>query len=144
MEVFYMKVCQIMTMSAQTILPDATLEQASRKMRDFKIGLLPVIEKGNVLGVITDRDIVVRSIAEGRNPHLTTVREVMSPKAISCYEDQSITEASRIMEKSHIRRLVVLNRQNQLTGVLTVTDLAFSSEKEKLSGHVLHKVARGM
>ena len=72
-----MKVCQIMTMSTQTILPDATVEQASRNTRDFNIGLLPVIEKGNVLGVITDRDS---------------------------------------MEKSHIRRLVVLNRRNQLTG----------------------------
>lgn len=136
-----MKVREIMTKTAQTILPDATVEQASQKMRDYNIGLLPVVEEGKVLGVVTDRDIVVHAIAEARNPHLTTIREVMTEKPFSCYEDQSVTEASRIMEKHHVRRLIVLNRRHKLAGVLTLTDMALKIANEKLSGHLLHKVA---
>jgi CBS domain-containing protein len=135
-----MKVSEIMTRSAHTILPDATVEQASRKMRDDNIGLLTVCEAGKIFGVVTDRDIVVRSIASGLTPHLTTVREIMTRKPLCCYDDQSITEATKMMEKNQLRRLIVINRENQLVGVLTVTDLALKSTNEKLSGQVLHKV----
>lgn len=136
-----MKISQVMTRVAQTILPDATAEQAAQKMRDANIGLLPVIEDGKVLGIVTDRDLTIRVMASGRNPHLTTVREVMTTEALWCYEDESITEASRVMEKNHIRRLVILDRHHRLAGVLTVTDLAMKTANEKISGHVLHRVA---
>jgi CBS domain-containing protein len=136
-----MKVREIMTKTAQTILPDATVEQASQKMRDYNIGLLPVVGKGKILGAVTDRDIVVHAVAEGRNPYLTTVREVMTQKPFSCYEDQSVTEASRIMQQHHVRRLIVIDRRNKLAGILTLTDLALKIPNEKLSGHLLHKVA---
>jgi CBS domain-containing protein len=135
-----MKVRDIMTRSTQTILLDATIEQAARKMRDANIGLLPVVEEGKVLGAVTDRDIVIRSVAEGRNPHLTTVRDVMTEGVLYCYEDQSIAEASMIMEEHHVRRLLVMDAQNRLAGMLTVTDLALKGN-EKLPGHVLNRVA---
>jgi CBS domain-containing protein len=80
-------------------------------------------------------------MAEGRNPHLTTVHEVMTPEALWCYEDESVGEAARLMEKNHIRRLIVMNRQHRLAGVVTITDLAVKVANEKLSGHVLHRVA---
>lgn len=136
-----MKIHQIMTQVAQTILPDATAEQAARKMRDANIGLLPVVEDGKVLGLVTDRDLTIRVMAEGRNPHLTTVREVMTPEALWCYEDEPVGEATRLMEKNHIRRLIVMNRHHQLAGVVTITDLALKVANEKLPGHVLHRVA---
>ena len=136
-----MKVRKIMTKAAQTILPDATVEQASQKMRDYNIGLLPVVEEGKVLGVVTDRDIVVHVIAEARNPHLTTIREVMTGKPFSCFENQSVTEASRIMEKHGVRRLIVISHRHKLVGILTVTDLALKIANETLSGHLLHRVA---
>ena len=136
-----MKVSAIMTKSTQTILPDATLEQAARKMMDYNIGLLPVVEEGRVLGAVTDRDLVIRGMAESRNPHLTIVREVMTPLSVCCYEDQTVTEASKIMEKNHVRRLMVVDHAGRLTGVLTLTDLALKITNEKLPGHVLHRVA---
>ena len=136
-----MKVREIMTKMAQTIVPDATVEQASQKMRDYNIGLLPVVEEDKILGVVTERDIVVHAVAEGRHPHLTTVREIMKEKPSSCYEDQSVTEASRIMEKHHVRRLIVMNRRHKLAGILTITDFALKISNEELSGHLLHRVA---
>ncbi len=136
-----MKIHDVMTRVTQTILPDATAEQAARKMRDANIGLLPVVEEGKVLGLVTDRDLTIRVMAEGRNPHLTTVHEVMTPEALWCYEDESVGEAARLMEKNHIRRLIVMNRQHHLAGVVTITDLAVKVANEKLSGHVLHIVA---
>jgi CBS domain-containing protein len=136
-----MKVSTIMTKDARTILPDATVEQAARLMRDHRVGLLPVVENETLFGIITDRDLAIRALADGRNPHLTTVREVMTPEALWCYEDESITEASRIMEKHHVRRLIIKNRQHKLSGVLTITDLARRAANEKLPGHVLHRVA---
>ena len=83
-----------MTKAAQTIGPDATVEQASQKMRDYNLGLLPVVEEDKLLGAVTERDVVVHAVAEGRHPHLTTVREIMREKPSVCYEDQSITDAS--------------------------------------------------
>ena len=136
-----MKVSQIMTKTAHTILPDATVEQAAQRMRDANVGLLPVVEESKVIGIVTDRDLAVRAIAQGRNPHLTTVRDVMTQEALWCYEDDAVTEASHVMEKNHIRRLVVMTRRHQFAGVLTLTDLALKFTNEKLSGHVLHKVA---
>lgn len=136
-----MKVNAIMTKQARTILPDATVEQAARLMRDYHVGLLPVVEDDTLFGIVTDRDLAIRALAEGRNPHLTTVREVMTPEALWCYDDESITEASRIMEKNHVRRLIIKNRQHKLSGVLTITDLARRTANEKLPGHVLHRVA---
>ena len=136
-----MKVSTIMSRQTRTILPDATVEQAARKMRDHEIGLLPIVEENQIIGIVTDRDLAIRALAEGRNPHLTTVREVMTPEALWCYEDDSITDAAKIMEKHRVRRLLVKNRKHELTGVLTVTDLATRAANEKLPGHVLHKLA---
>ena len=136
-----MKVSAVMTKSAQTILPDATVEQAAQSMRDHNIGLLPVVEDGKVLGIVTDRDLAIRVLAQGCNPHLTTVRDFMTTEALWCYEDESIFEASKIMEKNHVRRLIVMSRKHQLAGVLTVTDLALKFANEKLPGHILQKVA---
>jgi len=136
-----MKVMDIMTKVAQTIGPDATVEQASQKMRDYNIGLLPVVEEYKLLGAVTERDVVVHAVAEGRHPHLTTVREIMREKPSVCYEDQSITDASKIMEKHHVRRLIVMNRRHQLAGILTITDFALKIPNQELSRHLLHRVA---
>ena len=136
-----MKVLEIMTTMAQTILPDATVQQASERMRDYNVGLLPVVEGGKIFGALTDRDIVVHVIAEGHNPHLTTVREVMTRKPFVCYEDQPVTEAARIMQQHHVRRLLVMNRLNKLSGIVTLTDMALKIPNQKLSGRLLHNVA---
>lgn len=136
-----MRIRDIMTKKAHTILPDATLEQAARKMRDHDIGLLPVIDKRRVLGVVTDRDLVIRSMAAGTNPHLGVVRDVMTRRALWCFEDQTVAEAAKAMEANKIRRLVVLDRDMAFAGVLTVTDIATKGASEKLPGHMLNRIS---
>ena len=98
-----MKISEIMTRTVETVSADATIEQAARKMRSRSVGILPVIEESKLIGTVTDRDITVRAVAEGRTPHLTVVRDVMSPHALCIFEDQSLMEASRMMQRNHIR-----------------------------------------
>jgi CBS domain-containing protein len=136
-----MKVKEVMTGGIETISPDSTLEQAARKMRLRDIGILPVVDEDIILGVVTDRDLVLRGLAEGRPAHLTVVRQVMTPIAFTCYEDQSITEVSKLMEKNMVRRLLVLDRKEKLAGLVSLTDLALKVENEKVSGHVLSRIS---
>jgi CBS domain-containing protein len=136
-----MKVKEVMTGQIETISPDSTLEQAARKMCLHAIGILPVVDEDIILGVVTDRDMVMRGLAEGRPTHLTVIRQVMTPTALTCYEDQSITEVSKLMEKNMVRRLLVLDRNEKLVGLVSLTDLALKVPNEKVSGHVLSKIS---
>jgi CBS domain-containing protein len=130
-----------MSKAVKTIMPDATVEQAATAMRNHNVGILPVVEAGKLYGVVTDRDLVLRGIATGRNPRLTTVREVMTPNVLHCYGDQSITEVVKLMEKNRLRRLVVRDRHEQLLGVVSLSDLAVHLTNERVSGHLLGKLA---
>jgi CBS domain-containing protein len=136
-----MKVKEVMTGQIETISPDSTLEQAARKMCLRDIGILPVVDEDIILGVVTDRDLVMRGLAEGWPTHLTVIRQVMTPGAFTCYEDQSITEVSKLMEKNMVRRLLVLDRNEKLVGLVSLTDLALKVPNEKVSGHVLSKIS---
>ena len=138
-----MKVRDVMTSRVETISPDATVEQASRKMRDSNVGILPVVQirPETILGTITDRDLVVRVLAVGRVPHLTTVREVMTPMPLWCYDDQTVTEVARLLEKNLLRRALVLDRNEKLVGIFSISDLAVKVANEKISGHVLSKIS---
>jgi CBS domain-containing protein len=91
MKGYAMLVKDIMTQSVETIDAEAYLIQAARKMKSLEVGALPVIEKGQVVGIITDRDITIRGVAGGKNPSVTQVRTVMTPGAFQCYEDDDIT-----------------------------------------------------
>ena len=132
---------EVMTFGVETISLAATLEQAAKKMKEHNVGILPVVEDEELQGVVTDRDIVLRAVSERLRPEMTRVREVMTPQAISCYEDQSITEASLLMEKHLVHRLIVLDRNEKLVGIVSLSDLAAKAKSEKLSGHVLGNVS---
>jgi CBS domain-containing protein len=132
---------EVMTFGVETISLAATLEQAAKKMKEHNVGILPVVEDEELLGAVTDRDIVLRAVSERLRPEMTRVREVMTPQAISCYEDQSITEASLLMEKHLVHRLIVLDRNEKLVGIVSLSDLAAKAKSEKLSGHVLGNVS---
>jgi CBS domain-containing protein len=130
-----MLVKEIMTPSVDAVRPDATLQEAARRMRDTNVGSLPVSEAGKLLGMITDRDICCRAVAEGRDTARATVQEVMSRELMSCFSDDDIAEAAQLMERKHIRRLAVLNRDHTMAGFLSVDDLAHHSHQ--LAGYVL-------
>jgi len=130
-----MLVKEIMTPDADSVGPGQSLKEAARKMRDNNIGSLPVWEKGELLGMITDRDICCRAVAEGRDVVRTTVREIMSRNVTSCFSDDDIADAAQLMERKRIRRLAVLNRDCTMAGFLSVEDLAHYSHQ--LGGYVL-------
>ena len=138
-----MQVKDIMTPNAECIQPDDTLEDAAKKMRDLDVGPLPVCgDNDRLAGMITDRDIVIRAVADGKDPKTTTVREAMSEtKIIYCFEDQDVEEAARTMQERQVRRLVVLNRDKRLVGIVSLGDLATETGDRKKAGEVLQDIS---
>jgi len=137
-----MTVKDIMTPNPECIRPDATLQEAARRMRDLDVGPLPVCgDDDRLAGMITDRDITVRAVAEGKDPKTTTVREAMTDDIVHVYEDQDVADAAQVMEQKQIRRLVVLNHDHRLVGIVSLGDLAVESGDRTKAGEVLQEVS---
>jgi CBS domain-containing protein len=130
-----------MTTTVETIDPDATIKDAAIKMRDLNIGTLPVARDNELIGILTDRDIVVRSIAKGIDPNFTTVSSAMSPNVEWCFDDQSVYEIVKRMEKIRARRLPVLNRDRKLVGIVSLGDIALRASRKKAC-ELLEKVSQ--
>jgi CBS domain-containing protein len=136
-----MKLSEIMTRDVIVMQPDDTLQSAAKKMRDHNIGFLPVCDGDTLLGVISDRDITIRALADGMDVSIMLGRDLMTSPAIYCFDDQEVAEAAQIMKDNQIRRLVVVDRENKrLTGVVSLGDLARNGTND-LSGEVLQKVS---
>ena len=134
-----MKVKEIMTKEVEVIHPDDTLQIAAQKMANRDIGFLPVLEADQLVGVITDRDLVLRGVAQGLNSTAMLGRELMTSPVIYCFEDQDVKDAVKLMEESQIRRLVILSRsEKRPVGVVSLGDLALNS-KPDTSAEVLRK-----
>jgi CBS domain-containing protein len=124
-----MQVYDIMTPTVHIADPNMTIRDAARCMRADDVGALPVGENDRLVGMVTDRDIVVRAVAEARSPGNTTVREVMSKGICYCFEDDDAEGAAQVMAKHQVRRLPVLNRDKRLVGVVALADLGRSEEE---------------
>lgn len=135
-----MQIKEVMTSTVEFIHPDITLSDAAGRMRNLNVGALPVGENDRLVGMLTDRDIAVRAVAEGRDPKNTKVRDTMTSDVVYCFENQDLSEAAKIMADKHVRRLVVLNKDKRLTGICSLGDLAVSGD-QKLSGDVLRKIS---
>lgn len=124
-------------MSAKLIaVPSQTnLRECAHEMNQVNVGILPVSESGKIIGLITDRDICCRAIGMGRDPETTRVKDVMTSHLTFCYDDQTCSEAADLMRTRHIRRLLVMNRDQQMVGIISVDDLAHYSHE--LAGKVL-------
>lgn len=118
-----MKIRDVMNYECVVIGGDASLRQAAQKMDDYDVGVLPVCEAGKLVGVITDRDIVIRAVAQGRDPSAVTVRETMTTDFASCREDEEAALAAQIMEDRQIRRLPILDQHGRLAGIVSLRDL---------------------
>jgi CBS domain-containing protein len=135
-----MQVSQLITRNVETIAPDATVREAAQRMRSADIGSLPVCDGDRLLGMITDRDITVRAIADGLDPARTPVQDAMTPSVSYCFDDDDVRQAARIMEDKQIRRLPVLNHDRKLVGILAQADLARAGE-DQLTGEVVQKIS---
>jgi len=137
-----MQVKDVMTRGAECTRPNATLQEAARRMRDLDVGPLPVCgDNDRLVGVLTDRDIAVRAVAEGKDPKATRVQDVMTPGIHYVFEDQDVEEAARQMQEKQIRRLAVLNRDKRLVGMVSLGDLAVETGDRELSGATLGAVS---
>jgi CBS domain-containing protein len=136
-----MRVHDIMTRSVEIIAPDATLRDAATRMKDFDLGVLPVCDGKRLVGILTDRDITIRAAAEGRDPNVVEASEVMSQQVFHCFEDDLVADAARIMEEKQVRRLVVVSRDDELVGMISLGDIALNTGDRSLSAHTLERVS---
>jgi len=117
-----MQVNAVMTRDVDLVGPNTRLKDAALRMRDDNCGALPVGENDRLIGMVTDRDIAVRGVAEGR-PASAKVRDVMSEKVFYCFDDNDVAEAARLMSEHQVRRLPVLNRDKRMVGIVALADL---------------------
>lgn len=118
-----MKVSECMTRSVHLVGPSHTIRDASHMMAELDVGAIPVSDKDQLVGMITDRDIALRAVALGLGPD-TKIREVMSPNVLYCFEDQDVEDVAQNMGDIQVRRLPVLNREKRLVGIISLGDLA--------------------
>jgi CBS domain-containing protein len=137
-----MQVKDMMTRGAECIFPDATLQEAAQRMKSLDVGPLPVCENDRLVGMLTDRDITVRAVAEGRDPRATRVRDAMTEGVCYCFEDDDVADAARLMKEKQIRRLLVLDHNKRLTGIVSLGDLAVETGDEHLAGETLERVSQ--
>lgn len=131
-----MRVADAMTRDVHLANPDESLIDAARMMADCDCGVLPVSENDRLVGMITDRDIVVRALAEGKDGD-TRIRDVMSHDVKYCFEDDDVGEVARNMGDLQIRRLPVVNRDKRLTGILSLGDIAHQSDDQQSAADAL-------
>lgn len=137
-----MRVGELMTKSLETIEAGESLRSAAERMRVCWIGALPVMEAGELVGMLTDRDITVRATALGKDPNTTSVREAMTSAVITCAPDDSLGTAERLMEDKMVRRLVVVDENRRPVGLLSLDDLATVPAEVLHAGEVLEHVAQ--
>jgi CBS domain-containing protein len=136
-----MKLRDVMTQGVREISPDSSLRDAARQMKELNVGVLPVCDGWKIVGMLTDRDIAIRAVAEGCDPDSTRASEVMSSGVIYCYDDQEVRDAARLMERKQIRRLLVMDRNQQAVGIVSLGDLATRQRDDRLSGQVLEGIS---
>ena|SRR5215471_19441123 len=133
-----MKVSEIMTTNVECVSPDAGMTEIANRMKTLDVGFLAICENDRLIGTITDRDIVIRGIASGKNLDTLKARGIMSDDVFWCYEDDAIKDVAGKMREKNVRRMVILTRDKRLAGVVSIGDISKVEEKE--SGKTLKDI----
>lgn len=136
-----MQVKEVMTRDAECTRPEATLRQAAQRMKELDVGVLPVCGNDRLVGMITDRDIAIRAVADGENPDDCHVSDAMTSRVIYCFDDQDVSEAASLMEQEQIRRLPVMNHDKRLVGIVSLGDLAVHAEDDQMVEQALEAIS---
>lgn len=137
-----MRVRDIMSSNIEYVSEQDDASTTAQKMRDIGVGAMPVVnDQEQLSGIITDRDIVVRAIAEGKDPVMTPVKDIMTLGAISCSADTTVEEAARLMEAEQVRRLVVVDA-DAAVGMLALGDLAVKNPGSGLAGEAVAEISK--
>jgi CBS domain-containing protein len=135
------KVREVMTDNPRCVTPETLVSEAARLMKSEDVGSLPILEGEKVTGVITDRDIVIRAVAEEKDPRGMPVREVASRELVTIRPDEDLSEALKLMASYQVRRLPVVDEDNTLVGVIAQADIAMEG-KEKDFAHMVEDISR--
>jgi CBS domain-containing protein len=130
----------VMTRNPRSVETNASVVEAARLMKEEDVGIAPVVEGGRLVGAITDRDIVLRVVVEGKDPQSTTVREIASTDLVTVDPQQDLDEALRLMARHQIRRLPVVEEDGKLVGVLAQADVAREAD-EKKTGEMVEEIS---
>lgn len=131
---------EMMTKTVQSLGPSDPIIQAARLMKDLDVGSIPVVEHGQVCGIITDRDIVLRVVATGGDANSRTIREVMTDRIVVAAPDWDLAKAAKTMADEQVRRLPVVEN-GQLVGMLALGDVAVDGNKDQVSGEALSEIS---
>lgn len=137
-----MKLKEIMSKQVEVLTPDATLRDCAKKMKELDVGAIPVGENDRLRGIVTDRDIIVKAVAEGMDPERACVRDAMTSPIDYCFEDDEVQSAVQHMKEKQIRRVVVLNKNKRLVGMVSLGDIAAKGQSDALSGEALSKISQ--
>ncbi len=137
---FFMKVREIMTKDVACVNPDSTVSEAARIMNDLDVGSVPVCRENSVVGILTDRDIVLRNIAQGQDPVKTSVKDVMTQDVFTTSPDADIDDVSEVMIYQQIRRVPVVE-DNKLVGIIALGDIALEDELEFEASEALSEIS---
>ena len=135
------KLKDLMSRDVKVISPDMSIKDAAKQMRDGDFGMLPVGENDRMIGTISDRDIAIRAVAEGKDTG-TKVRDVMSEGIAWVFEDDSVDEAAKIMSKRQVRRLPVVDRDKRLVGIVALGDFAVESSQIRPAAQALSEISK--
>jgi CBS domain-containing protein len=135
-----LNVSDVMTKRVSWVGPDFTVSEVARRMRAEEIGSLPVAHNDRLIGMVTDRDIVLRAVADGGDIERVTARQVMTGPVLYCFEDESISAVLKKMADKQVRRLPVLDRNKRLVGVVSLGDLSLAAE-QKAGGAALREIS---
>jgi CBS domain-containing protein len=135
------KISDVMTSNPRTIEPSTPVAQAAKLMRDEDVGPLPIVDGNRVVGILTDRDIVIRTIAEGKDPQSVTAGEIASKQLVTIDPDQSLDEAAQLMAKHQVRRLPVCEEDGRLVGIVAQADVAIEAPTQQ-AGQTVQDISK--
>jgi CBS domain-containing protein len=135
-----MNISELMTTRVTWVGPDTTLPEIARRMRAEDIGSVPIAHNDRLIGMVTDRDIVIRGVAEGGAIERMTAHEVMSPSILYCFENESVATVLKNMGENQVRRLPVMNREKRLVGMVSLGDLSLAADSK--AGGALKRISK--
>ena len=138
-----MKAREIMTADPRTVTPDTALQEVARLMQQEDVGIIPVVEAGgrNLLGVVTDRDIALRVVGEGRDGKTVKVSDVMSSNVRTCKQDDSVDDIMDLMGKEQLRRIPIVDERGALVGIVAQADVVRQAKNDKKAERTVEKIS---
>jgi len=137
-----MKISEVMTPNPRTVKPGDSIQAAARVMREEDTGVVPIVEEGRLMGVVTDRDLVVRAVADG--DFQAKVADVCSDDVVTCSPEMSTSDAAELMSEHQVRRIPVVDEADKLVGIVSIGDLAVKEGRDGRMGETLEHISEGV